>query len=296
MTRTMKRPRLVGRPSSDWRSRPGMLASGPVVEVAERQAVGIVLTIGATVSQRILAVLRQLSIITVSRRFDDDAVPLVTAMAPDIVVLVCDPALQFDSEIVRLLSKQGVEALLVLDEGGTVAGTVAGLGNGADAVLSGREAVIVMRATVTALLRRNDRSARAAVGASPTAKRAIGELTVDDDRIEIRDGDYVLPLTPTEFKVLSHLAEHAGFDRSASQIMSVLHNYSFSEEEARKTIRVYIRRIKAKLTDGRSASVEIVNFRMLGYRLQAGVDVEPNGGTATVREVNYDPVTEGRSE
>ena len=251
MTRTMKRPRLVGRPSSDWRSRPGMLTHGPLTETVERQTVGIVLAIGAPRGQRILAVLGQLGVTTVSRSFDDDAVHLVAAMTPDIVVLVCDPTRTLDSEIVALIAGQDVATLLVVDESGTVAGTVAGLRNGADAVLSGREAVTVMRATVTALLRRSHRPDRSPPVSPLAADPVVGALTIDHDRIEVRDGDHVLPLTPTEFKVISHLAEHAGIARSPAQIMSVLHDYSFSADEARKTIRVYIRRIKAKLTDGR---------------------------------------------
>ncbi len=271
MTITISRPAPASAPLG-WRSRPGMLAQ-PSGGPSERHQVAIVLTIGDTHGPQILPVLGPLGITTIDRPFDDEALHLIVAMAPDLVVLVCEATRAFDIQTIARLAGHAEAPLLVIDAGGSDAGAVAALQNGADAVLGGYAAAAVIRATIVALLRRDGREESPAGG--PAVLRAVaGGLTIDHDTFEIRDGANLLPFTPTEFKIVAHLAEHAGVIRTPSQIMAILHDYGFAESDARQTVRVYIRRIRSKLNAGMSASVEIVNFRSRGYRLQAAGESE----------------------
>ncbi len=269
MTITISRPAPTAA-TTDWRSRPGMQAPPPGASV-KRHQVAIVLTIEGAHGPRLLPVLGALGVTTIDRPFDDGALRLIAATAPDLVVLVCEPTRAFDSQMIALLASSAEAVLLVIDARGSDAGTVAALQNGADAALGVYTAAEVIGATITSLLRRRSsgRDQQGPAQGLTALNAAAGDLTVDRDTFEVRDGGNLIPFTPTEFKIVAYLAEHAGFIRSSSQIMAVLHDYGFAESEARQTVRVYIRRIRAKLNAGAAVSVEIVNFRSRGYRLQA---------------------------
>jgi two-component system KDP operon response regulator KdpE len=211
---------------------------------------------------------------TVVRSFDADALRIVGAAGPDIVVLACDPAEDDHLQAISLLAQENSWHLLVLDTNEAAAGAAAALDAGADTVLSAFAAAPLVRATIAAMLRR----LRQAVHPVPWPKElkpVVGTLTVDSDTFEVRDAGELLHLTPTEFKIVAHLALHVGLVRSPSQIMAALHDYSVGELEARQTVRVYIRRIRTKLAASEVASVEVVSYRGRGYRIEPTGILEP---------------------
>jgi DNA-binding response OmpR family regulator len=90
---------------------------------------------------------------------------------------------------------------------------------------------------------------------------------VDLQTFEARERGRVLPLTPTEFRILACLAEHPDRVRSAVEILGTIHDYQFSEFEARQQVKVYIKRLRQKLCTFGPPSVQIINARSFGYRL-----------------------------
>ena len=97
----------------------------------------------------------------------------------------------------------------------------------------------------------------------------VGKLTIDHNTYEARECGELVLLTRTEFLILDHLAAHVGKLRSPAQLMSAVHGYKFADFEARQAVAVFVQRIRRKLAACAYQSVEIVNSRAVGYRLQA---------------------------
>jgi DNA-binding response OmpR family regulator len=234
--------------------------------------VAVVLAIGDSRAATVISELAALGVTTVGRAFDADAPRIIAALTPDILVMAGQPLIATDAEAIRLGAAQDVGQLLVVDTSGLSGGLSAALDAGADQCLGLAADPGIVRATLSAMLRRSVRIADP-VAWGQDLRAVVGALTIDQDTFEIRDGGELLPLTPTEFRIVSYLASYPGLVRSAGQIMSSIHDYGLSELESRQTIRVYVRRIRRKLANCANQSVEIVSFRLKGYRLQSSLSV-----------------------
>lgn len=215
-----------------------------------------------------LAALAHCGITTIARVLDDAAGALVTAVKPVMTVVLWDagsPAAA--SRIAAMLPREDAGLLLMIDCGTSVAGTIAAFELGADASLNLEADARLVAATIHALLRRTAQEIPAPVPAAPL-QASVGGLVLDRDTFEVYEGGELLRLTPTEFRILAHLAAHSDETQTHSQIMAVLHDYQFTKLEAQQSVKVYIRRLRTKLAACATPSVQIVNSRSLGYRLQ----------------------------
>lgn len=90
----------------------------------------------------------------------------------------------------------------------------------------------------------------------------VRDLRIDLDRVRVWRGDEVVTqLTPTEFRILSALANSCGKVVSASQLMEAGKGCPQPNPvKAQDEVRVYIRRLRRKLGDG-----VIANVRGFGY-------------------------------
>ena len=234
-------------------------------------AVAVVLSSNGNQPAHLLPVLAGLGVTTIDRCYDAQAVRIVAAIQPQLVVVVCDPTEAAGAAMVSAMSGQPIGRLLIVDVGHSVDGMVGALELGADAAVSIRDDASIVRATVSALLRRaGPPSSPLPPAAAPTLVTVAG-LTVDRDTCEVRESGQLVPLTRTEFGIVAHLAAHAGKVRSPGQIMSALHDYAYTDGEAQQAVKVYIRRIRRKLDSCSARSVEVLNSRSFGYRLQPAV-------------------------
>ena len=96
-------------------------------ESPPRHAIATMLAIGDAEAPQVRAVLARLGITTLDRPFDDEAPRVIAATAPDLVVVVCDSTEPSADEMIELVARQNVPALLVVDVTGTPAGTIAAL-------------------------------------------------------------------------------------------------------------------------------------------------------------------------
>jgi DNA-binding response OmpR family regulator len=126
-----------------------------------------------------------------------------------------------------------------------------------------------VRATVSALLRGTGPTNLPAIAPTAPGVLTLAGMTVDLGTFEARDNGELIPLTPTEFRILAHLASTPDMVCSATDVMSAIHDYSYTSTEAQQSVKVYIRRIRRKIEACEHPSVEIVNSRTFGYRLQA---------------------------
>jgi DNA-binding response OmpR family regulator len=109
-----------------------------------------------------------------------------------------------------------------------------------------------------------------AAGAQPAgAERAItvGALHLDTWRQEATLAGRTLSLTPTEFRVLLCLAEHAGTMLSYAQLVRCAQSYDADEMEAGELIKPHIHHLRQKLEPDPSAPRYILNVRGKGYLL-----------------------------
>jgi DNA-binding response OmpR family regulator len=114
------------------------------------------------------------------------------------------------------------------------------------------------------------RGAPAASGAaSPPAERAVtvGALHHDSWRQAATLAGRTLPLTPTEFRVLLCLAQHAGTMISYADLVRCAQGYDADELEAGELIKPHIHHLRQKLEPDPSAQRYIMNVRGKGYLL-----------------------------
>lgn len=107
---------------------------------------------------------------------------------------------------------------------------------------------------------------------TPSAAQAertivIGQLQLDTWRQVATLGGRTLSLTPTEFRVLLCLAEHAGTMLSYGQLVKCAQGYEASDLEAGELIKPHIHHLRQKLEPDPSSPRYILNVRGKGYLL-----------------------------
>lgn len=240
-----------------------------VAQSADKRCMAVVFSNPRDRSTSLLPVLAGLGVTAIDRFFDAEAPRIVSALRPELAILVCDPARPEGTEMIRAVAACHPGRLLVVDTGDSVSGTIAALELGADATLSARDDAAVVRATLASLLRRVRSIHLPTLPPEEPQQQRVGALTIDQDTCEARHDGERVPLTRTEFQILAHLAARPGKVQSPGKIMSAIHEYTYTDAEAQQAVKVYIRRIRRKLADCSSQSVEILNSRSFGYRLQA---------------------------
>jgi DNA-binding response OmpR family regulator len=91
----------------------------------------------------------------------------------------------------------------------------------------------------------------------------VGTLTLDLARRQARMGELVADLSDREFRLLHHLAIHAGTIVSRERLLSEVWGYHF--DPGSNVVEVCIRRLRKKL--GADAPIETI--RHAGYRVRA---------------------------
>jgi len=159
----------------------------------------------------------------------------------------------------RRLRAHGHVPIVFLSSRGEEADRVLGLELGADDYLSKPFSPRELVARVAAVLRRT--SGPVAV---PEARPvlAIGRVTIDRDRHEVRVADAPLAVTATELKLLATLAIHPGRVLSRSQLIAAV--YGDDHHISERTIDTHVRNLRAKLA-ARGADV-IETIHGVGYR------------------------------
>lgn len=100
----------------------------------------------------------------------------------------------------------------------------------------------------------------------------VGPLQLDTWRQLASLNSKTLPLTPTEFRVLLCLAEHAGTMMGYAQLVKCAQGYEASELEAGELIKPHIHHLRQKLEPDPSQPRYILNVRGKGYLLSVVSD------------------------
>jgi len=192
------------------------------------------------------------------------ALNLLETESPDIVLL--DLMLpEIDGfELCRLIRERSAVAIIVVSARGGERDKVTALNMGADDYLTKPFSIEELLARITATLRRT-RPADAAPEPVPPVV-IIGELEIDLASQQVTKAGLPVHLTPTEFALLRELAVNRGKLLTHAHLLRRVWGRGYETET--EYVRVYVRRLRAKLEAGGGAPVILTQPRA-GYRIAA---------------------------
>lgn len=181
-------------------------------------------------------------------------------MPPDLVVLDIRLPGMDGWEVCQRMRAQSNVPILMMTAIGDDESLVRGLRLGADDYVPKPFSPMVLAARVQALLRR----------AAPTPKQRVVQLqglTLDLASAEVRRGESVVHLTPTEFRLLAALARRPGQVVSPSELMRQAQGYDVPEREAQEIVKVHVRHLRHKIEPEVDHPRYVLTVRGMGYML-----------------------------
>lgn len=159
--------------------------------------------------------------------------------------------------------------IIVVGSGDGDSNIVEALEAGADDYLATPISESLLVARVCAAVRR----ARRATGEEEPAVKC-GDLAIDPETHEARLNGRPLYLTPTEFKLLYHLAQHQGrmvTQRALEQVV-----WGGSDKMYIDVLRKHVQRLRQKLQARRRGRLTITTVPRMGYKLENKKPVRSN--------------------
>jgi two-component system KDP operon response regulator KdpE len=191
------------------------------------------------------------------------ALQLLDTEAPDIVLLDLMLPEVDGFELCRQIRERSGVAIIVVSARGGERDKVTALNMGADDYMTKPFSIEEMLARITATLRRTRPSAPSDLVPQLIS---IGELRIDLAKEEVfRQGERV-HLTPTEFALLRELVTNRGKLLTHAHLLRRVWGHGYETET--EYVRVYVRRLRAKLEDDGGPPLILTQPRA-GYRLAA---------------------------
>lgn len=138
---------------------------------------------------------------------------------------------------------------------------VLGLEMGADDYVTKPYGLRELLSRIRALLRR----AYGEFSANDANTLYVGDLVLDRSRGQVWRGKQLLNLTPTEFRLLTYLAQHAGQALTRGQILDAVWGYD-ADVDSERTVNVHIRRLREKVEVDPGNPALILTVPGIGYR------------------------------
>jgi two-component system OmpR family response regulator len=190
----------------------------------------------------------------------EDALRRAADFHPDIVVLdVMLPDLDGFSVLDRLRSSGAMVPVVFLTARDGTADRIAGLTRGGDDYLVKPFAVEELMARLRAVLRRTTRTA-----APRRSVLTVADLTLDEDTREVRRGERLISLTPTEFDLLRYLMRRSPAVLTKAQILDHVWEYDFGGRF--NVVELAVSHLRRKLDHGEEPLIHTV--RGVGYVLR----------------------------
>jgi len=188
------------------------------------------------------------------------AINKVRSNLPDMVLLdVMMPDLD-GFEVLKIIREVSTVPVIMLTAKGEEDDRVRGLELGADDYITKPFSPRELVSRVKAVLRRIE---------TPTATmhgliEVDEHLKMDFDRREIWVGGKLVKLRPTEYRLLYHLVQNAGWVVTHDQILTKVWGYEYRDEP--HYVRLYINYLRKKLEEDPANPKYILTERGIGYR------------------------------
>ncbi len=186
----------------------------------------------------------------------DEALTLFRAARPDLVLLDVMLPKRDGFEVLRQLRREAKTPVIMLTAKAEEIDKLLGLGLGADDYLVKPYSLREVVARIQAVLRRTQ-------GEPEVTVMRIGALEVDLYSVSAKVGGATLNLTPTEFRLLQHLARTPGRAVSRGELSEA----ALPEGDALESVvNVHLKNLRRKLVEKGAADL-LVTVRGVGYRL-----------------------------
>lgn len=179
---------------------------------------------------------------------------------PDLVVLdVMMPDID-GFEVLKLIREISAVPVIMLTAKGEEDDRVKGLELGADDYVTKPFSPRELVSRVKAVLRRNE----TASGSMRDEIQVDIRLKIDFGRREVWVDGALVKLRPTEYRLLYHLVQNAGWVLTYDQLLSKVWGYEYRDEP--HYVRLYINYLRQKLEEDPANPKYILTERGVGYR------------------------------
>ncbi len=179
---------------------------------------------------------------------------------PDIVLLdVMMPDID-GFEVLRLIRETSTIPVIMLTAKGDEEDRIRGLELGADDYITKPFSPRELVSRVRAVLRRTDTTTTSTHGLIEVDDR----LKVDFNRREVWVDGELVKLRPTEYRLLYHLVQNAGWVLTHEQLLTKVWGYEYRDEP--HYVRLYINYLRKKIEKDPSDPKYILTERGIGYR------------------------------
>jgi two-component system KDP operon response regulator KdpE len=189
-----------------------------------------------------------------------EALQQLRDVSPDLILLdVMMPELD-GFEVLQMVRETSKVPVLMLTAKGEEDDRVRGLELGADDYITKPFSPREMVSRVKAVLRRTESSSGSTHGLIEVDDR----LRMDFDRREIWLEGEIIKLRPTEYRLLYHLVQNAGWVVTHDQLLTKVWGYEYRDEP--HYVRLYINSLRKKLEEDPANPKYILTERGVGYR------------------------------
>lgn len=189
-----------------------------------------------------------------------DALDQVRKHIPDLIILdIMMPQLD-GFEVLRMLREFSSVPVIMLTAKGEEEDKVRGLELGADDYVTKPFGARELISRVKAVLRRT----QSVVEPSESIITIDDRLSVDFNKREVIVNGERIKLRPTEYRLLYHLIENAGWTVPHEQLLAKVWGYEYRDET--HYVRLYVNYLREKIEEDPSNPKYILTERGIGYR------------------------------
>ena len=189
----------------------------------------------------------------------NQAINKARSSLPDLVLLdVMMPDLD-GFEVLRVLREVSSVPVIMLTAKGEEEDRVRGLELGADDYVTKPFSPRELVSRVRAVLRRTEMATATTHGLIQVDER----LKIDFDRREVWVDEKLVKLRPTEYRLLYHLVQNAGWVITHDQLLAKVWGYEYRDEP--HYVRLYINYLRKKLEEDPANPKYILTERGIGY-------------------------------
>jgi DNA-binding response OmpR family regulator len=192
-----------------------------------------------------------------------EAIRFACDRQPDLILLDIRLPDLTGFDVCRELRRLGLrQPIVMLTVRGDEIDKVLGLEVGADDYVTKPYNLRELLARIRAQLRR----AYGDLAAADADLLYAGDLVIDRGRAQVRRGQQLLNLTPTELRLLVYLAQNQRQALSRAQILDAVWGYD-ADVESERIVNVHIRRLREKVELDPGRPTLILTVPGIGYRL-----------------------------